>query len=242
MRYDTILYDLDNTLLDFNFSQKRAFFRAFPGRDEAFYQTFEAINRAQWKRLERGEAQRAEILHERFARFFEKVGVAEDPDAANARYVRELGKGCDIVAGIPETLDALAALGCTLAVVTNGLADVQNPRLRESGLLPYFRCVLVSEEIGYVKPDPRIFQKAAALCGAAAPARVLVVGDSPTSDIAGGAAAGFDTCWYRHEELPLPEGCTPIYVVTSPKDVISIVKGEAQPQSGSFFSAPQQTP
>ncbi len=33
MRYDTILYDLDNTLLDFNVSQKRAFFRAFPGRD-----------------------------------------------------------------------------------------------------------------------------------------------------------------------------------------------------------------
>ncbi len=227
MRYDTILYDLDNTLLDFNFSQKRAFFRAFPGRDEDFYQTFETINRAQWKRLERGEATRSEILHERFAQFFAKIGYDEDPDEANARYVGELEKGCDIVEGIPETLQMLLSLGCTLAVVSNGLACVQNPRLRESGLLPCFKAVLVSEEVGFVKPDPRIFLEAARRCGVTDPARVLVVGDSPTSDLAGGAAAGFDTCWYRHEDLPLPEGIVPTYRITRPSQVIPIVKGEA---------------
>ncbi len=227
MRYDTVLYDLDNTLLDFNNSQKKAFFRAFPGKGEAFYQAFETVNRAQWKRLERGEATREEILTRRFSDFFSSVGHSEDPAKANRRYVEELGKGCEVMPGIPETLEALKNMGCALAVVTNGLASVQRPRLEASGLLPFFRCVLVSEETGFVKPDPRIFLEAARRCGAKDPGRVLVIGDTPSSDLAGGAAAGFDTCWYRFEDQPLPAGVSPAYVITRPQEILPIVRGEA---------------
>jgi len=223
MKYNVVLLDLDGTLLDFKKSQKSAFFRCFPDGDEALYDQYETINVAQWARLERGEATREEILHARFALFFEAADINEDPDEMNTRYLNYLSEGCDPIDGAMEAVEKLAE-NFKLAMVSNGVAHVQHRRLRESGLLPYFDTVLISEEIGFAKPDPRFFTTAMEKCGETDPKKVLMIGDSLSADIAGGTLAGVDTCWFNPAHLKLPEGYTPTYIADNAMQFVSLAE------------------
>ena len=75
-----------------------------------------------------------------------------------------------------------------------------------AGIASYFEFMVISEEIGVAKPDPRFFEIALAMAGNPDPREVLVIGDSLTSDIQGGIAYGLDTCWYNPVGEPRPEG------------------------------------
>ena len=223
MKYNLVLLDLDGTLLDFKKSQKSAFFRCFPDGDEALYEHYETINVAQWARLERGEATREEILHARFAIFMDEANIPGDPDEMNIRYLNFLSEGCDPIDGALEAVDKLSK-NFKLAMVSNGVALVQHRRLKESGLLPYFDTVLISEEIGFAKPDPRFFSTAMERCGETDPKKVLMIGDSLSADIAGGISAGVDTCWFNPEHHPLPEGYAPTYIADDTMQFVSLAE------------------
>jgi 2-haloacid dehalogenase len=84
-----------------------------------------------------------------------------------------------------------------LTLITNGLADVQYPRLQKSGLATYFDTIIVSDEIGVAKPDPAIFDHTFERLQRPSKETVLIIGDSLTSDMAGGRSYGIDTCWYN---------------------------------------------
>lgn len=99
----------------------------------------------------------------------------------------------------PPYLDAPAALeliapGRALAVVTNGIVDVQRIKLALSGLRRFFPAVIASSEAGAGKPDPRIFEIALTALGVAA-SDVLVIGDNLENDVAGAKAAGLRCVW-----------------------------------------------
>jgi HAD superfamily hydrolase (TIGR01509 family) len=91
----------------------------------------------------------------------------------------------------PDALPALAHLKAThrLGLVTNGAPDYQALKLDGCGLRPYFATVVVSGEVGWGKPDPRIFRLALARLGCE-PADAAMVGDNPARDVAGARAAG----------------------------------------------------
>jgi HAD superfamily hydrolase (TIGR01549 family) len=100
-------------------------------------------------------------------------------------------------------LDALdAEPSVSLALVTNGLSDVQRARIERLGLGRYFDAIAISSELGSAKPAPAIFEFALAGLGAPARATALMVGDSLTSDIRGGRNAGIATCWYNPHRRP----------------------------------------
>jgi len=224
MRYHTVLLDFDNTLVDFTCSQRRALEQCFPGREDAFYERYDAINRAHWERLERGEGTREQLLRDRFVQFLREQGLPDDPDETNRRYGAALAQCCDLIEGALETVRILSAR-CTVAVVTNGNTASQQSRLRLSGLLPYCKAALISQEAGFAKPDPRIFEEALRRCGISDRRGVLVVGDSLTSDIAGGAAAGLDTCWYNSKGLPAPPDAAPTHTIRSLRELPALVFG-----------------
>ena len=99
-----------------------------------------------------------------------------------------------------------------LALVTNGIASVQNKRFAASPITPYFKAIVISEEVGIAKPDPRIFEPALQKIGVAA-ADVLYVGDSVSSDMAAARNAGMDFCWLNPGGAPVPDGHSPAYVI-----------------------------
>ena len=81
-------------------------------------------------------------------------------------------------------------------VVTNGVAATQEKRMREAGIEDCFRVVFNSESIGAQKPSAAFFDYVFAHIDGFDRTRALLIGDSPTADIAGGKNAGLATCWF----------------------------------------------
>jgi HAD superfamily hydrolase (TIGR01509 family) len=91
-------------------------------------------------------------------------------------------------------LDALRARGHRMAVVTNGMSDLQWLKLSLAGLEPYFDAFVASSAVGIGKPDPRVFEVALVRVGAQA-ADAVMIGDNPIRDIAGACRTGIRTVW-----------------------------------------------
>ncbi len=212
--YTHCLFDLDNTLLDFDRSSKEAFGEALKeGPDmepsERLFFQYEEINRCCWKLLEAGEISPREVQRRRFSDFLALHEVEYDPLKLNDLYLDKLAEKVHWIDGAKEVLDALKAQGVSLSLITNGLKRVQRPRLEQSGMMEYFDAVVISEEIGVAKPQPAYFEYTLEKLNNPPVERVLLVGDNPGSDILGGQRMGMATCWYNARQKPLPEGMKP---------------------------------
>ena len=204
-----ILWDVDGTLLDFAAAEKAAIQRLFEefGLGECtddMVARYSAINDSYWKRLERGEITKREVLIGRFREFFTELGI--DPDlseAFNARYQHALG---DTVVYRDDSLVIVKSLHGRVKqyVVSNGTIVAQTKKLQRSHLGEWMDGIFLSEELGAEKPSPAFFDKVFAALPDIDKADMLMVGDSLTSDMAGGIAAGIPICWYNPNRRPRP--------------------------------------
>ncbi len=202
MKYRFLLMDADYTLLDFPQDMRLAFqstySACFSGQapySQRFLKCYNACNNRAWERFERGECTKQQLYISRFVDFLAETGLTGDPEAINASYFTALAQTGTPYPGAVK----LAAQLCKdyeLYIITNGNVVSQRPRLEHSGLLPYFKDVFVSEAVGVGKPNKRYFDYVAAHIQGFLPARALVIGDSPTSDLQGAANAGLDSLWY----------------------------------------------
>ena len=199
-RYDLLLCDADETLLDFSRAERNALRETadvcgFPcGEKETA--AYSAANLACWKRFERGELLLPELRVRRFQDFFALCGIEEDPARVSLVYAEALGRqGC----AVPGAAEALSRWEkrVRVLVVTNGIAAVQRGRFARSPFPELLRDIVISQEAGAAKPDPRMIELAMARAGVTDRARVLMLGDSLTSDMLAAANAGVDACWYN---------------------------------------------
>ena len=109
-----------------------------------------------------------------------------------------------------------------LTVVTNGFIEVQYEKFDKSGLRDCFSHIVLSEEVGCQKPNPRIYEEALRMNGVSAEEAVMI-GDSWNSDIQGAINAGIDQIWIRKSKDPLPEGQSATYLVQSLSEVMEIL-------------------
>ena len=109
-----------------------------------------------------------------------------------------------------------------LTIVTNGFIEVQYEKFDKSGLKDCFSHIVLSEEVGCQKPNPRIFEEALRMNGLQAE-EVVMIGDSWNSDIQGAINAGIDQIWIRNSKDPLPEGQSATYLVQSLSEVMEIL-------------------
>ena len=228
MRYTTILFDLDHTLFDFDTSEALAFDEALaavgiePTADHLA--TYRTLNNALWAAAERGEIRSSTIRNLRFAQLAEALGIAADAQTVAAMadtFIVGLGKHGDLYPGTREVLAALAT-SADLAVISNGLGEVVYERLARLAISDCFDAVVVSSEVGVAKPNPTIFEVAFERLGSPDKRTALMVGDSLTSDIAGGAAFGIDTCWFNRHQRPVGPTPTFTYEIENLSAVLSI--------------------
>ncbi len=176
-KFTTILWDLDQTILDFARSQDYALrfaFRQFGMNiEEETVAVYASINDEYWKRMERGEITKEEVLLGRFADLFGRTGITEVRPAE----FKEQGYG--------------------QYIVTNGVNRTQAKKVRLSGLDRMVDGVFVSELMGYPKPRKEYFDACFQRLEGIAREECLLVGDSLTSDIQGGVNAGIAVCWYN---------------------------------------------
>ena len=196
----TLFWDIDDTLLDFKRGEGVALRQTLQNigiapTDEVV-RLYSEINEGLWKRLERGEVTRAEILVGRFERLFAALGVTGDAAATQDLYFSFLGEQHDFIDGAKEVLDALHGK-YRMYAVSNGTTSIQTRRMAAADLNRYFEKVFLSQSIGAEKPSAAFFDA----CFAALPdvkrEDVLIIGDSLTSDMRGGENAGLKTCWFN---------------------------------------------
>ena len=126
-----------------------------------------------------------------------------------------------LLEGAEELVRYLAAK-YPLTVVTNGFVEVQYEKFDKSGLRDCFAHIVLSEEVGCQKPNPRIFEEALRMNDLSAE-DVVMIGDSWNSDIQGAINAGIDQIWIRKSKDPLLEGQSATYLVQSLSEVMEIL-------------------
>ena len=226
-KYYCILFDADNTLLNFDAAENKALAETLVNfgiePDAETVQTYRTINEELWRQLEKGQIRREKLFGERFSRFLKAINAAGDGVEMNRCYLEQLSTHPDLMSA--EVLDVLRELSevATLAIVSNGAQKVQTRRLAESGVMDFMEDVFISEKMGCEKPNARIFDAALRALGVENREHVLMVGDSLTSDIQGGANAGLDTCWFNPNHTENPGKVIPTYEIASLEELYPLV-------------------
>lgn len=227
--FTTLLFDADDTLLDFHKDEKEALIKALthfnvPATEENI-KIYSEINQGMWRQLEKGELTKPELKRTRFKKFFDAIGFQcdEEPLAVNEYYLSLLGEGGNTLEGAVQTVKLLKEKGFELHIITNGVAATQAKRLKRSGLLPYVNEVFVSETIGYQKPRKEYFDAVLEKIEEKDKKKILVIGDSLTSDIKGAMNACLQCVWLNRKKTALPEEYTPDWVIGDVREVIGIV-------------------
>ena len=225
MRYKCVLMDIDDTLFDFMPGNRNAIallMEELGLSSPTVFDEYQAINHACWEALERGEMNQ-DILHvERFRRFLAAKGRNDDPEKVAERFAQLLGQQ---VIHLPHAQETVKALSEKLPVIllTNGITVIQKCRLAASPIRQWIERMVISQEVGFSKPDPRIFE--IALDGID-PSDALMIGDGTGSDVLGANNAGVDMCWFNPKGKTLPEGMHAEYEIRDIRDCIAIATQE----------------
>ena len=224
---EILFLDLDDTILDFHKAERLAVAKTFLefGLEptDAVLTRYHEINKLHWKRLEKGEITREQVLTGRFQALFQELDRPVDAVAVARSYEHNLGIGHYFLPGALEAVQALQGK-YRLFLASNGTASVQHSRLTSAGLYPYFEQVFVSQELGANKPAKAFFDACAARIPGYAPEKAMMVGDSLSSDILGGKNAGIRTCWVNPERKP-PQDIRPDYEIEALSQLPALLKG-----------------
>ncbi len=228
MPYKAILFDLDNTLVDFTAAEQsglhtihQIFFNDYISLQD-LKSSYLTINKHLWQLLEQKQLNVQQLHSERFRLLAETLNVNLDTTAIATLYEQTLGLCSHWYPGIKETLLVLKQK-YLLGIITNGLAQVkkiQNHKLEITQLCQSF---LVSELLGIAKPEKEIFTLALQQLNAT-PTETLMVGDSLSSDYQGAINANLDFCWVNKTQQILPaELPTPKYIIKTVTELPAIL-------------------
>ena len=223
-KYKYLLFDLDDTLLDFGKAQILAFKKLLEDEnieygDELFEQ-YETINKSLWRSFERGEISNKVVTSERFIRFFALFGMEVDGSEVDNRFRSYLAEGNQLFEGIVEMLEKLS-LTHKLYIASNGIGITQHTRLKNNNLNKYFDKIFISEEIDSKKPDREFFDIILKEVGVEDKGEVLMIGDTLTSDILGANNVGIDSCLVDIHGIENSE-INPTYKIAKTIDLLNI--------------------
>lgn len=220
MRYKAMLIDADNTLFDFSESEKRAIaelFEKYGITDPEAEKAYHAANSRQWKLLEKGETTHDRLMVDRFSDFIEMLALKADAQQMCSDYISALSRQHILIPGALEMV-AEVARHMPVAIVTNGIKQIQRARFTGSPVMEHVKALVISHEEGVDKPDPRLLYIALEKLGGIAPGDALMVGDSLTSDVQAAINAGMDACWYDPSGKPAPENMEIRHIITDIRD------------------------
>jgi len=202
--YKHIFFDLDRTLYDFDRSNLATLQEIFKltGRYnhngiigfESFHEAYLEINKDLWNQYKKQEISKQELNLRRFAKTLDRLGMDNRIAQTLAdEFIRISPLQVYLLPGAIEILQYLFPK-YQLHIITNGFSEIQFEKLKRADIAEYFRHIIVSEEAGAQKPDPRIFALALQKTGAT-PSESLIIGDDPHCDIYGGQNSGIDQVW-----------------------------------------------
>ncbi|MEZ0071716.1 HAD family hydrolase [Planotetraspora sp. GP83] len=203
-----VTFDGDETLWDFQGAMRRALEGAAEAFDAAGFTRADGPVTARWlaevreTTAARPELRLARMEDIRLTAFEESARqTGAGPEFARTvfgAYMEARHAGVRLYADSSPCLEALAAMGLRLGLITNG-----NSRPDLLGLGDLLAVTVVAADCGHRKPDPAIYRCAAARLGVA-PEDCVHVGDHITEDVDASAAAGMRAVWLVRGGLASP--------------------------------------
>jgi putative hydrolase of the HAD superfamily len=228
MKYEVIIFDADETLFDFKKSERDAIKNTLLEFDIDYNENhhlkiYHGINTVIWKEFEKGLITQEKLKVERFKRLSDSLNIVFDVAEFAKSYIKHLSNASFLY---DDSIDLVESLhkNYRLTIITNGLKDVQDKRVRKSIIGKYFEDIVISEEIEVSKPHPKIFEHALNNIKHTDKSKVLIVGDSLTSDIQGGINFGIDTCWFNPSKAVNMTGIKPTYEISDLMELKSILE------------------
>ena len=226
MKYRILLFDLDDTILDFGKAEEQAFYKTFEDNDLTvnldMFNKYKEINAVMWKNHEKGLVSRDEIMVERYVKLFEVYNIKKDAVNFNREYLNNLSLGSFSVEGAAEFLKEIKS-DFKIYAVTNGEEKTQKMRLKNSDVGIYLDAVITSEQAGFNKPQIEFFDYAFNKLKLTDKRGVLLIGDSLSADIKGAENYGLDSCWFNFRNKPKDESVEPNYEVKSFDELKKII-------------------
>lgn len=228
-----IYFDLDDTLIDHKKAQKRALVDVWSQHPvlqgiepEVFAAEFAASNYRLWEEYRNGNVSQHELRRLRFDETFRRLGI-RPPDwrEIDRFYMDCYSRYWDWIHNAREALIRISE-NYPVGIMTNGFIFVQKKKIEYFSLNRYSRHLIISEEVGHLKPDRRIFEFGAEKAGCR-PEQLLYVGDSYSSDVAGGAHSGWNTAWYNPsvpESGPDPESNLANFVFSEYRQLLEVLE------------------
>lgn len=199
-KYKHLLFDADNTLLDFNLSEHhviRKTLTEFNIKDqEKAIEYYRQISKEIWTELEAGKITMDKLKIDRFSRLIDKMESNANPKEMGEFFLYTLSESEKTIDGALELCKNLSR-NYKLYIASNGFYEVQIRRVQVSGLKPYINDYFISEEIGHSKPDSRFFLKIIDRINPDSKDELLMIGDSETSDIRGASNVGIDSVYFN---------------------------------------------
>lgn len=203
MSYDLLIFDADETLFDFKKTERVAMSKTFErlgmDYDESYHlPIYKEINHQAWVDFEEGLIKQNEIDQRRIGGFIDTCQLKTETNQMISEYLKALGEGSYLFDGAKELITHLNS-NHRLAIITNGLWDVQKERICKSEIAHLFEGIIVSDKVGVAKPNKKIFELLYEELEIKHDIKALMIGDSLKSDIAGGINFGIDTCWVNFQ-------------------------------------------
>lgn len=228
MKYKVLLFDIDDTLLDFDKAETLSIIECFekfnvPYNDETV-KDYKRINLSYWQEFEKGNTTIPKLMVDRFKELLSKYkkDIVECASEFNEYYLSRLNKKNEI---IPYADIVIKELKKDYIVIpaSNGVGQTQVDRIESSKLKGLFDKFYISGFIGYQKPQKEFFDYIFNDLKEYKKEDFLMIGDSETSDIRGGINAGIDTCFFNFRGKSL-KNTQPTYEINSLLDLYKILK------------------
>ncbi|MEG2406254.1 MAG: YjjG family noncanonical pyrimidine nucleotidase [Clostridiales bacterium] len=226
MKYSILLFDIDETLLDFKASEEAAFKNLLKEKNRPYtkeiFTTYDKINKGLWCELEQEKISLDTVLNTRFTKTFAALGETVDGAEWEKIYRKCLN---EVAVPMKNALSVCEKLSKThrLFVITNGLEITQKSRLIKAGLYNFFEDCFYSAKIGAQKPSSEFFNYVKSNIKGFNPAKALVIGDALNTDIKGGINAGMATCLFSPIPKKQESEIIPNYVISDLNEIFELI-------------------
>ena len=205
MAYKNLLIDLDDTLWDIHQNGKECleevyndygYYNFYPTFED-YYNVYFPNNLRLWSLYSNGEIQKSELAIERFLIPVRPFGI-DDPEYAkklSADFLERTTRKTRLIEGAIDLLEYLKPK-YKMHILSNGFREVQSKKIENSGLLPYFDKIILSEDAGINKPHADIFTFALKNTNSRRD-QTLMIGDSWEADMVGAHNSRIAQLWFN---------------------------------------------